>query len=317
MVLVHTLGGIWRHDGDLRRRAPVLVPTDQSAVERIALSPDATWVAAAVRGSRVVVADIGDGRVLRSLDGPGLAVALGAISATQLVYQRECRMFVVEVRGTDEPKAFGPELCTPLSFRGFRDGAVWLRAGMPIAGFAGLVTIDPTSGAAEWLLEGHDRGLLDVAVARAGARFCWLQRAGAGAELWCADAPRQAPWLVAEGAGRISALSRDGERLVYLTGPEGHVDVVLVDFPTMTARRIASDSQYEWWTFLPGARRLVGHGAQNRAVLIDVAEGWTAHLGGRREEWEDVDTFPDDADRFFIRKDSSPPRLQYVDLRPE
>lgn len=122
--------------------------------------------------------------------------------------------------------------------------------------------------------------------------------------------------LASSGAGQWPTLDESGRRIVFLVQEqrEGPEDLYLGDAATGKSRRLL-ESKYEWWTFLPGNQRIVGHGGQQRFVVADLAEGWVMELGERGQEYEGVRVVPGDPSRFYIGRERHATRdIYFVEL---
>jgi hypothetical protein len=89
--------------------------------------------------------------------------------------------------------------------------------------------------------------------------------------------------------GHSQMLDETGRRALFLVRdrPEAPEHLFIADATTGESRRLL-ESNHEWWTFLPGNQRIVGHGSSRGFVVADLAEGWFMNLGRAGNEYEDT-----------------------------
>jgi hypothetical protein len=164
---------------------------------------------------------------------------------------------------------------------------------------------------------GGDSVFLEPRVSPSGDRLCFLQ---ADFGLYCsslagkANAQRVWPSEVL----RNPSFDETGQRLLFGVGRSEHSarDVFVADFTTGSVRKLVR-ATHEWWTFLPGGERIVGHGGDEKLTVYDIAKNLRIELGRAREEWEGITLVPGNSRRFLIGRERGGGRdLWQVELPP-
>lgn len=164
---------------------------------------------------------------------------------------------------------------------------------------------------------GGDAVFLEPRVSPTGDRLCFLQ---ADFGLYCSDlganAAPQRVWP--SNVLRDPSFDASGRRLLFGVGRNEHSprDVYVADFASGHVRKLVH-ATHEWWTFLPGGERIVGHGGDEKLTVYDLAKNLKIELGNAREEWEGLSLVPGDATRFLIGRERGGGRdLWQVQLPP-
>jgi len=284
-------------------------------------SPSGRRLAVAVEGGRVVVVNVPDGTVLRGIQR---ASDPTFVSDRELVVRRRCQLLSAEPSTETEPRPLGPDLCGEL-LRLDRTGdlAIVAVAGRYRFGtwqsFTSVRRVRLSTGEAlELLRRSDEEAVIDPAVPHGDERLCWQERGATGFDVVCAALPAGPPQRLVTGVVRGMSFDESGHRMLVTVGDHPHRprDLELVDLAAATIQKVTRTTR-EWWTFLPGGRRVVGHGDMHGADVYDLAEGWHARIGRRGEEWEGVSPVTGDDARVIVGRETGSSRdLYWVDLGP-
>jgi hypothetical protein len=86
---------------------------------------------------------------------------------------------------------------------------------------------------------------------------------------------------------------------------------VVANFETRTLTLLPTAGK-EWWEFLPGGRRIAGHGGEAGAVLYDLKSNTRHQIGDKKSEWEGMWVFPNRDDRVIIGRERRGTRDLYL-----
>jgi len=169
--------------------------------------------------------------------------------------------------------------------------------------------VDVTSGTNDILISTTELGgVLLPQVSPDGKRVCFARP---NFKLYCRHAGKTQ--LIWKSVRRPLRFDASGNRLLFANTAKNHrrARIVVVDFEAKTAT-ITPRAAREWWKFLPGGNRIVGHGGNSSAVIYDLDQNWQADVGNPNSEWEGLWTIPGDANRFAIGRERRGTRDVYL-----
>jgi hypothetical protein len=294
-----------------------VVKLEAGHVQRASFSPDSKFVALEIED--------GNFRVF-SADGKLVAEHRGRdarfVAPGRLGFRTGCEGFALDVASGGKPRRVGKACGTLL--HSSADFASWIiaepgrfRMGV-LQTYERAKRIEFSANRESILIQGGgDAVFLEPVVSPSGDRLCFLQ---SDFGLYCstlsgkADAQRVWPSSVLRGP----SFDDGGRRLVFGVGRNEHSprDVHVADFQTQSVKKVVH-ATHEWWTFLPGGERLVGHGGDEKLTVYDLSKSLKIELGHAREEWEGLSPVPGDASRFVIGRERGGSRdLWLVELPP-
>jgi len=287
-----------------------------------AWSPGGGHLAVAVEGGRVVVVSVPDGTVER---GVRPATAPTFVSERELVVRRGCRLLSVDLAApAAEPRPLGPDLCGNVVYLDVpHDLALIAEPGRYRFGtwqsYVAVRRVTVSTGEAiELLRRSDDEAVIDLQVPPRGERLCWQERGATGFDVVCAALPGGPPLRLVRDVVRGMTFDETGGKMLVTTGEHPHRprDLQLVDLAAATIQKVVRTNR-EWWAFVPGGRRIVGHGDMHGADVYDLAEAWHVMVGRHGEEWEGVAVMPGDDSRLILGRESGASRdLYWVELEP-
>lgn len=287
-------------------------------VERSAFSTDSAFVALDDEGGSIHVFETATGRFVQSNRGDHPKF----IDGKWLGLRRGCEGFVVDVTRAATPqrlgKACGKVIHTSADFR------TWVvaepanfRLGV-LQAYERVHEVNLSGGAKRTVVQGSaTAAIFEPTVSPDGRWLCFLQ---ADFSLSCSTlrGPVSAETLHDGNVLRNPVFDDAGKQLLFGVGKSEHAprDVFVADLDGRRVRRLLS-AEHEWWDFLPGGQRIVGHGGKTQLTIYDIPSGRRIVLGARGEEWEGVFLLPGRADRFLAGRERGGTRdLFWVDLAP-
>ncbi len=287
---------------------------------------DGTRFALATEAGNVKVFQTSDGKLLRTVRG---SRPIAFVDAKTIAFKRRCEGFVAAVNTQAPPKRLG-KACGRLIHTS-ADYKSWLVAEHGRFRYGVLYTYRKATwtslpdGRETVLIQATDKSpFLEPVMAKNGARLCFLD---GNFSLHCLEtkAPANAqrvwplpgkPLLVGRDDPRVlrgPKLDESGSQLLFRVGTGEHSphDVYVADFQANKVRRVTHSSR-EWWSFLPGGKRIVGHGGTDKLVVYDLVRNVRTDIGKPGEEWEGLSVFPGDDTRFVIGKERGGTRDLYL-----
>lgn len=230
------------------------------------------------------------------------------VAGDTLVYQtHKCELFSVSLRAPTRSQRLGKECGTVLGLAPDK-GLVLLGESselqaMHSRGFATLALLNFASGVRDEIVNAADERsfLSTVAVSRDVSRLCYLVDLGVN----CTETD-QPELVVIQGdpVMRGPFFDSTGKLVTYVTREKLGAPERLFLASTVTgAARELQVEDHEWWEFLPGDERLVGHGGERRFSVVDLRHGWRMELGEPTQEYEGLALVPGDPTRFFIGRE--------------
>lgn len=237
------------------------------------------------------------------------------IAADRLVVRRGCIAIEIDLYGRERPRGRVPGPCDDIVGSN-PDETSWLVAehGRHSRGsrrtYRRIDRVELATGNAESVFIGTDDTHVMSPVASPDLRrVCWLD---AQLALYCRldDGEPERIWPEAESP---LAFSDDGRKLLFAEGQHTARDsrVGIVDFEARTIGFVPRAGR-QWWLFLPGGRRIAGHGGRSSAAVYDLAAGWRADVGNTRSEWEGLWPTPADDGRFAVGRERGGSRDLYI-----
>jgi len=175
--------------------------------------------------------------------------------------------------------------------------------------YARVRMIDVTSGSDIVLVDSNaSGGILLPRVSPDGRRVCFART---NFHLYCTRAGKTE--LVWDRVYRPLRFDDSGDKLLFANRPKSSARsrIVVVDFASRSAT-ITPRAAREWWQFMPGGTRIVGHGGPSSAIVYDLQNNWQADVGAPDSEWEGVWMVPGDARRFAIGRERRGSRDVYL-----
>ena len=306
-----TVAVVRREDVELRARTTVRLAA--RATTRSAFTTDSRFLLLNDEERVLRVFAVAGGRLVREI--PKVDFAEWHASGSTLLYRRRGTCEVYEHDLDDGSERLLPaRVCERVIGVHARPSS--LLAGEPaqaIGHFQAFFRVDPRTDRRTRLvgLDAATRWLFRPVASRALDRLCFLANR---ATLRCVDAAttRQVE-LAPLVTGHSQRLDETGRRALFLISdrPGAPEHLFIADATTGESRRLL-ESNHEWWTFLPGNQRVVGHGGEQGFVVADLVEGWFMELGERGKEYEDVGIVPGDPSRFFIGRERDATRDIYL-----
>jgi hypothetical protein len=237
------------------------------------------------------------------------------IAADRLVVRRGCTAIEIDLYGRERPRGRVPGGCDDVVGSN-QDEATWLVAERGRYSRGSLRTyrridrVELATGSAESVFLGtDDTHVISPAASPDLRRVCWLDAQFA---LYCRldGAEPERIWTNAE---LPLAFSDDGRKLLFAEGKhtEANSRVGIVDFEARTIGFVPRAGR-QWWLFLPGGRRIAGHGGRSSAAVYDLADRWRADVGDTRSEWEGLWPTPAGDQRFAVGRERGGSRDLYI-----
>ena len=158
-----------------------------------------------------------------------------------------------------------------------------------------------------------DDHMLMPRVSPLGDRTCFTR---ADFDLYCRGADGNEE-LIFRNVRRPLRFDESGDRLLFAVGKPRSNDskIIVADFVTRTLTSLPRAGR-DWWLFLPGSDRIVGHGGSSSAIVYDLAAGWQADIG-KRGEWEGAWIVPGDASRVILGRERGGSRDVFLATLPD
>jgi hypothetical protein len=306
MLIVRGRGGTLLMPGARARKLPA------RHFVRSRFSPDDAHLAVVDEKKKLTVVRTADARVIAEVSNADRPRWIGA---DRLVARRGCTALEIDLKGRQTPRGRVPGPCDDV-LESSRDQTTWVvadrgryRRGSQYT-YRRLDRVVLATGATEGVFVGtDDTHVMSPAVSPDLGRVCWLDNQ---LEVYCrlGDAKPERIWGQAE---LPLAFSADGRRLLFAEGK--HTDpssrVGVVDFEARTISFVPRAGR-QWWLFLPGGRRIAGHGGSSSAAVYDLEAGWRADVGDTRSEWEGLWPTPTGDARFAVGRERGGTRDIYT-----
>jgi len=296
-------------------RHRVGVPIKVGYVTSSAWSPGYQHLAVATERGAITVVSVPDGKVVATATG---GVDPHFISPTLLTYRSGCHAWRLDLT-TGKSFAHGKKACGRV-LHVDKAGEHWLVATRGRYRFGVYLTyreirqVALKTGRERVVLKGTDENPFVVPVAAPdGKRICFLRRDPAFG-VYCAQVPSGRITEVFPRDGlRPLTFDDSGQRLLFTVGDNDHAlrTVYVMDFKR--GKRIELlEAKREWWRFLPGGNRIVGHGGGNSALVFDLQGRWKLEIGGGpATEWEGMTTIPGNPNEVILGRERGATRDLY------
>lgn len=306
-VVVHRRKELELRAGGQSRPIPVRAST------RVRISDDEKHLLVADENWNLRIFSLPSGALEREIP----KVRVYDVAGNTLVYRTsQCELYSVSLSALARPKSLGKDCGTVLGLdpeagRALLGESSELQA-MHSRGYANVDLLQLDGGRRDEIVKAANAMsfLSNVSVARDLSRLCYVM----DQQVNCtATVQPELVVLRSDPAYSEPLFDPSGTKVAYLTRTKlGAPEHLVVGSAVSGETRDLMVTEHEWWEFLPGSMRLVGHGGLRRFAVVDLRQGWKMELGRPGEEYEGLAMVPGDPTRFFIGRERGNTRDVYL-----